>query len=142
MTQTELEAELVILLSGRASEELFFESVSTGAANDIERATKLARSMVTRFGMSRELGLLGLETIQDEYLLARTSMNCSDETAARVDMVVKDMLDKAYEKARGILSENIRAMHHIAAFLLEKETISGKEFMQLLEEVKTCQTLS
>lgn len=132
MTQAELEAELVILLAGRASEALFFDSVSTGAANDIEKATKLARSMVTRFGMSTELGLMGLETVQDEYLMARTVMNCSDQTAARVDQVVKNLLDEAYSRARQLLDENREAMERIAAFLLEKETITGKEFMQML----------
>ena len=136
MTQAELETELVTLLAGRASEELFFESVSTGAANDIEKATQLARSMVTRFGMSKELGLMGLETVTDEYLTARTVMNCSDQTAARVDQVVKEMLDQAYGKAKALLSENREAMEKIAAFLIEKETITGKEFMKILQEIK------
>ncbi len=136
MTQAELETELVTLLAGRASEALFFESVSTGAANDIEKATQLARSMVTRFGMSKELGLMGLETVTDEYLTARTVMNCSDQTAARVDQVVKEMLDQAYGKAKALLSENREAMEKIAAFLIEKETITGKEFMKILQEIK------
>jgi len=136
MTQAELETELVTLLAGRASEELFFDSVSTGAANDIEKATKLARSMVTRFGMSKEIGLMGVETIQDEYLMARSVMNCSDQTAALVDRVVKEMLDQAYAKAKGLLDSNRAAMERIAAFLFEKETITGKEFMKLLEEVQ------
>ena len=136
MTQAELETELVTLLAGRASEELFFESVSTGAANDMEKATQLARSMVTRFGMSKELGLMGLETVTDEYLTARTVMNCSDQTAARVDQVVKEMLDQAYGKAKALLSENREAMERIAAFLIEKETITGKEFMKILQEIK------
>ncbi len=136
MTQAELETELVTLLAGRASEELFFESVSTGAANDIEKATKLARSMVTRFGMSKEIGLMGLETVTDEYLMARTVMNCSDDTSALVDRVVKSMLDEAYAKAKGLLDENREVMHRIAGYLFEKETITGKEFMKLLKEVK------
>ena len=137
MTQAELETELVTLLSGRASEELFFDSVSTGASNDIEKATKLARSMVTRFGMSEEIGLMGLETVVDEYLMARTVMNCSDETSALVDRVVKKMLDAAYAKAKSLLDENREVMHRIASYLLEKETITGKEFMKLLKETKT-----
>jgi cell division protease FtsH len=136
MTQAELETELVTLLAGRASEELFFESVSTGAANDIEKATKLARSMVTRFGMSKEIGLMGLETVTDEYLMARTVMNCSDDTSALVDRVVKSMLDEAYAKAKGLLDDNREVMHRIAGYLFEKETITGKEFMKLLKEVK------
>ena len=136
MTQAELETELVTLLAGRASEELFFDSVSTGAANDIEKATQLARSMVTRFGMSKELGLMGLETVTDEYLTARTVMNCSDQTAAKVDQVVKEMLDQAYGKAKALLSENREAMEKIAAFLIEKETITGKEFMKILQEIQ------
>ena len=136
MTQAELETELVTLLAGRASEELFFESVSTGASNDIEKATKLARSMVTRFGMSKEIGLMGLETVTDEYLMARTVMNCSDDTSALVDRVVKQMLDDAYAKAKSLLDENREVMHKIAGYLFEKETITGKEFMKLLKEVK------
>ncbi len=136
MTQAELETELVTLLAGRASEELFFESVSTGAANDIEKATQLARSMVTRFGMSKEIGLMGVETIQDEYLMARAVMNCSDQTSAIVDQVVKKMLDEAYGKAKNLLDANRAAMDKIAAYLFEKETITGKEFMQLLKEVQ------
>ena len=136
MTKDELDAELVTMLAGRASEEIFFESVSTGATNDIEKATKLARSMVTRFGMSEEFGLMGLETIDSEYLTARAYMNCADETSAKVDMVVKKMLEDAYAKAKELLSANKDIMHKIAAFLLKKETITGKEFMQLMEEAK------
>ena len=136
MTKDELDAELVTFLAGRASEEIFFDSVSTGAANDIEKATKLARSMVTRFGMSEEFGLMGLETIDSEYLTARSSMNCADETSAKVDMVVKKMLEDAYAKAKELLSANKDVMHKIAAFLVKKETITGKEFMQLMEEAK------
>ena len=136
MTKLELEAELVTMLAGRASEEIFFESVSTGAANDIEKATKLARSMVTRFGMSEEFGLMGLETIDSEYLTARAYMNCADETSAKVDMVVKKMLEEAYAKAKELLSANKDVMHKIAAYLVRKETITGKEFMQLMEEAK------
>ena len=110
--------------------------MSTGAANDIEKATSLARSMVTRFGMSSELGLMGLETITDEYLNARAVMNCSDETSARVDRVVKQMLDGAYAKAKALLDENRDALEKIAAFLIQKETITGKEFMKILREIK------
>ncbi len=136
MTKVELEAELVTLLAGRASEEIFFDSVSTGASNDIEKATKMARAMVTRFGMSEEFGLMGLETIEGQYLDGRSVLNCGDTTAAQVDHVVKDMLKEAYGKAKEIIGANQAAMERIAGFLIEKETITGKEFMKLLGEVQ------
>ena len=136
MTKAELESELVTLLAGRASEEIFFESVSTGASNDIEKATKIARSMVTRFGMSDEFGLMGLETIQGQYLDGRAVLNCGEQTAAKVDTVVMGMLKEAYEKAKALISSNKMAMNRIAAFLIEKETITGKEFMKILQEVQ------
>ena len=136
MTKAELESELVTLLAGRASEEIFFESVSTGASNDIEKATKIARSMVTRFGMSDEFGLMGLETIQGQYLDGRAVLNCGEQTAAKVDIVVMGMLKEAYEKAKALISSNKMAMNRIAAFLIEKETITGKEFMKILQEVQ------
>ena len=136
MTKAELDSELVTLLAGRASEEIFFESVSTGASNDIEKATKIARSMVTRFGMSDEFGLMGLETIQGQYLDGRAVLNCGEQTAAKVDTVVMGMLKEAYEKAKALISSNKMAMNRIAAFLIEKETITGKEFMKILQEVQ------
>ncbi|MBQ4424875.1 MAG: ATP-dependent zinc metalloprotease FtsH [Lachnospiraceae bacterium] len=136
MTQAEMETELVTLLAGRASEELFFDSVSTGAANDLEKATKMARSMVTRYGMSDELGLMVLETVENEYLTARAYLNCSDRTSAKIDDVVREMLKLAYAKAKELLSGNTKALERIAAFLLEKETITGKEFMAILKEVQ------
>ena len=136
MTKAELESELVTLLAGRASEEIFFESVSTGASNDIEKATKIARSMVTRFGMSDEFGLMGLETIQGQYLDGRAVLNCGEQTAAKVDIVVMGMLKEAYEKAKALISSNKMAMNRIAAFLIEKETITGEEFMKILQEVQ------
>lgn len=136
MTKAELEAELVSLLAGRASEEIFFDSVSTGASNDIEKATKIARSMVTRYGMSEEFGLMGLETVEGQYLDGRSVLNCGDATAAKIDDVVEEMLKTAYEKAKKILSENKDAMHRIADYLIKRETITGKEFMKLLHEVQ------
>ncbi len=136
MTKAELDSELVTLLAGRASEEIFFESVSTGASNDIEKATKIARSMVTRFGMSDEFGLMGLETIQGQYLDGRAVLNCGEQTAAKVDTVVMGMLKEAYEKAKALISSNKMAMNRIAAFLIKKETITGKEFMKILQEVQ------
>ena len=136
MTKVELEAELVTLLAGRASEEIFFESVSTGASNDIEKATKMARAMVTRFGMSEEFGLMGLETIEGQYLDGRSVLNCGDTTAAQVDQVVKEMLKDAYVRAKEIIGANRKAMERIAGFLIEQETITGKEFMKILGEVQ------
>ncbi len=136
MTKAEMEAELVTLLAGRASEEIFFDSISTGASNDIEKATKMARAMVTRYGMSEEFGLMGLETVEGQYLEGRTVMNCGDATAARIDGVVEEMLKKAYDKAKALLSENKDAMHRIADFLIKKETITGKEFMDILHQVQ------
>ena len=136
MTKAELEAELTTLLAGRAAEEIFFDSVSTGASNDIEKATKVARAMVTRFGMSEEFGLMGLETIEGQYLDGRAVMNCGDETAAMVDGVVKQMLKESYDKAKEMLNKNQNALKRIAAFLVEKETITGKEFMKILREVQ------
>src|SRR5699024_2972108 len=126
----------VALLAGRASEVIFLKSVSTWASNDIEKATKMARAMVTRFGMSEEFGLMGLETIEGQYLDGRSVLNCGDTTAAQVDHVVKDMLKDAYGKAKEIIGANQAAMERIAGFLIEKETITGKEFMKLLGEVQ------
>lgn len=136
MTKAELEAELVTFLAGRASEEIFFESVSTGASNDIEKATKIARAMVTRYGMSDEFGLMGLETIEGQYLDGRAVLNCGEQTAAKVDAVVMGMLKDAYQKAKELISSNKMAMNRIAGFLIEKETITGKEFMKILQEVE------
>ena len=136
MTKVELEAELVTLLSGRASEELFFDSVSTGASNDIERATKIAREMVARYGMSEEFGLMGLETIENEYLTGRSVLNCAESTSAQIDEVVKNMLKEAYAKAKELIGGNRTAMERIAGYLFEKETITGKEFMSILQLVQ------
>ncbi len=136
MTKAELEAELVTLMAGRAAEEIFFDSVSTGASNDIEKATKTARAMVTRYGMSEEFGLMGLETVEGQYLDGRAVLNCGDATAAKIDDVVEEMLKTAYDEAKRILSENKDAMHRIADYLIRQETITGKEFMKLLREVQ------
>ena len=136
MTKVELESELVTLLSGRATEELFFESVSTGAANDMERATKIAREMVSRYGMSEEFGLMVLETVENEYLTGRSVMNCAESTAAQLDEVVKKMLKEAYAKAKALIGANRPALERIAGYLIEKETITGKEFMSILNLVQ------
>ncbi len=134
-TKAELHAMLVQFLAGRAAEELIFDTVTNGAANDIERATAVARAMVTQYGMSDEFGLMGLESIENRYLDGRPVQNCADRTAAEVDEVVKKMLREAYEEAKVLLSQNIDALHRIAAFLIKKETITGKEFMEIYHEV-------
>ncbi len=135
-TKKELEAMLVTTLGGRAAEEIIFDSVTTGASNDIEKATELARNMITRYGMSERFGLMGLAKVQDMYLSGRTALECGDQTATLIDEEVKKMLDNAYAEAKRILKENIDALHKIAAYLIEKETITGKEFMQILTEVR------
>ena len=135
-TKKELEAMLVTTLGGRAAEELIFDTVTTGAANDIEKATDLARNMITRFGMSEKFGLMGLAKVQDMYLTGRTSLECGDATATEIDREVMKMLAASYEEAKRILSENIDILHKIAAYLIEKETITGKEFMRILHEVR------
>ena len=136
LSKKELMARLVVAFGGRAAEELVFDTVTTGAANDIEQATDIARAMVTQYGMSREFGLMGLAKTQDQYLSGRTVLNCSEETAAGIDEVVKGMLMEAYEEAKRILSENRRVMDEIAAYLIQKETITGKEFMEIFRRVK------
>lgn len=136
MKKDELLARLVTLYGGRAAEELVFGKVTTGAANDIEKATALARAMVTQYGMSEHFGLMGLESVQNRYLDGRPVQNCADATAALVDNEVKDLLKTCYDKAYRQLSENREVLDRIAGFLVEKETITGKEFMKLYREVK------
>ncbi len=135
-TKSELDAMLVGLLAGRAAEEIVFDTVTTGASNDIERATKLARAMVTQYGMSEHFGLMGLESVQHKYLDGRAVMNCGEATAAEIDQEVMKMLKFAYEEAKRLLSENREALDKIAAFLIEKETITGKEFMDIFHKVQ------
>ena len=134
-TKKEIHAMLVGYLAGRAAEELVFDTVTTGAANDIEQATRVARAMVTQYGMSEKFGLIGLETQENQYLSGRTVMNCSDATEADVDKEVMTILKEAYEEAKRLLSENREAMDKIAEFLIERETITGKEFMKIFREV-------
>ncbi len=135
-TKKELEAMLVGALAGRAAEEIVFDTVTTGASNDIEQATKIARAMITQYGMSEKFGLIGLESVQHRYLDGRPVMNCGDATAAEIDSEVMVMLKKAYEEAKRLLTENREALDKISAFLIEKETITGKEFMKIFREVK------
>ena len=135
-TKSELEAMLVGLLAGRAAEEIVFDTVTTGASNDIEKATRLARAMVTQYGMSEKFGLMGLESVQHRYLDGRAVLNCGEATAAEIDTEVMMMLKNAYQKAKELLSENREVMDKIAEFLIEKETITGKEFMEIFHEAK------
>ena len=135
-TKKELEARLVELMGGRAAEEIVFETVTTGAANDIQQATNLARAMVTQYGMSEKFGLMGLESQENQYLIGRTVLNCGDATAADIDQEVMKILKNAYDEAIRLLSDDREAMDKIAAFLIEKETITGKEFMKIFREVK------
>lgn len=140
-SKDELHTMLVTYLAGRAAEEIVFGTITTGAANDIEKATGLARDMVTQYGMSEKIGLMGLATKQDVYLTNKTVMNCSEETAAEVDQEVMKILRDSYEEAKKILRENRYALDRIAGFLIEEETITGRQFMKILravqEEVKS-----
>ena len=135
-SEGEIRARLVEYVAGRAAEELVFHSVTTGAANDIEQATKLARAMITQYGMSEKFGLMGLEVAANQFLDDRTVLNCSDATAAEVDHEVMRVLKESYEEAKRILTEHRKALDEIAAFLIEKETITGKEFMEILRKVE------
>ena len=135
-SKKELEAQIIVFLAGRAAEEIVFHSVTTGAANDIEKATSIARAMVTQYGMSDKFGLMGLATRQDQYLSGRTVMDCGEATAAAVDDEVMRILKDSYEEAKRLLSENRDVLDQIAAFLIEKETITGKEFMQIFRRCK------
>ena len=130
-TEKELRAELVSLLGGRAAEDIVFDTVTTGASNDIEKATKIARAMVTRFGMSKKFGLIGLETVESQYLDRRASLNCADETAAAIDEEVMKILKDSYKEAKKMLKENRSVMDKIADYLIQKETITGHEFMEI-----------
>lgn len=136
MSKAELEARLVTFLAGRAAEELVFDTVTTGASNDIEQATKIARAMITQYGMSEKFGLMGLATVESQYLDGSARLNCSDETAAEIDEEVKDLLKKCYEEAKKLLSENRDVLDEIAKYLYEEETITGKEFMKIFRRVK------
>ena len=135
-TQAELHDMIVGLLGGRAAEEIVFDTVTTGASNDIEKATSIARSMVTRYGMSKKFGLMGLETVESQYLDGRSSLNCADNTASEIDNEVMQILKDAYEEALQMLRENRDVLDKIAAHLIEKETITGKEFMKIYREAK------
>ncbi|HPW65552.1 MAG TPA: ATP-dependent zinc metalloprotease FtsH [Salinivirgaceae bacterium] len=132
-SKEDLENRIATLTGGRAAEEVVFNKVTTGASNDIEQATKLARAMVTRYGMSEEFDMVALETVNNPYLSSDTSLSCSPETAARIDDVVLSIVKNAHEKAKNIIRENETKMHELSEYLLKKETITGEEFMNILE---------
>ena len=135
-TEAELRDMLVGLVGGRAAEEVVFDTVTTGAANDIEKATAIARNMITRYGMSKRFGLVGLATVESQYLEGRTALNCSDETAAAIDEEVVAMIKESYDQALQMLRENRDLMDKLAAFLIERETMTGKEFMEIFRREK------
>ena len=131
MTKDELLTRITTLLGGRAAEEITFDTVTTGASNDMEKATELARAMITQYGMSEEFGLMSLEKVEDTYLAGRTVLNCSDETAAQIDREVKALLKSCFDRAKSLLAENKETLAKVADYLYEHETITGKEFMDL-----------
>ena len=135
-SKTELEAILVGLLAGRAAEDIVFGNVTTGASNDIEKATQIARAMITQYGMSEKFGLMGLASVESQYLSGQATLNCGDATATEIDHEVMIMLKNAYEQAKDILVQHREALDKIAAFLIERETITGKEFMEILHQVE------
>ncbi len=136
MSKDEIITRIVTLFGGRAAEKIIFNSITTGASNDIEKATQLARAMVTQYGMSDKFGLMGLESIENRYLDGRPVLNCGDATAAEIDHEVMNILKECYDKAEALLAENREVLDKIADYLVEKETITGKEFMKIFHEVK------
>ena len=135
-TKKELEAMLVGYLGGRAAEELVFDTVTTGAANDIEQATKVARAMITQYGMSEKFGLMGLATQESQYLSGRAVLNCGDDTATEVDHEVMVLLHNSYEEAKRLIGSHREALDKIAGYLIRRETITGKEFMKIFRAVE------
>ena len=136
MKKQEMLDELVTYLGGRAAEEVEFGSITTGASNDIEKATDLARKMVTMYGMSSEFGMMGLEIPGSQYMDGRPVKTCADETMVKADEIVREILEEAYQKAVNILTENKAVLEKSANYLLEKETITGQEFMDFIDGVE------
>ncbi len=134
VSKEEAFSKIATLTGGRAAEELVFDSITTGASNDIEQATKIARAMVTRYGMSENFGMTALETVTNQYLGGDASLACSPETSAKIDAEVISIIKKAYAKASDILKENHGKLKELADVLLEKKTLSGEEFMKILDE--------
>ncbi|HAU87231.1 MAG TPA: AAA family ATPase [Lachnospiraceae bacterium] len=136
MSKKEMITDITTFCGGRAAEEICFDSVTSGASNDIEQATKLARAMVTQYGMSDHLGFVGLESVQNRYLDGRAVMNCSEQTAREIDKEVHDIIEECYKNAKKMLEENIDILNEIAEYLFEKETITGKQFMEIYHKIK------
>ena len=134
MTKEEMENKIATLTGGRAAEEVAFGSVTTGASNDIEQATKLARAMITRYGMSDDFGMVALETVTNQYLGGDASLACSADTQTKIDQQVVELVKRQHEKANRILSENREKLDELARYLYEKETITGDEFMEILNQ--------
>ena len=132
MSREEIENKIATFTGGRAAEEVVFHSVTTGASNDIEQATKLARAMITRYGMSDNFDMVALETVTNQYLGGDTSLACSESTAAQIDEKVVAAVRKQYDKAEQLLKDNMPKLHELAKYLYEKETITGDEFMEIL----------
>ena len=135
-TKAELEAMLVTALAGRAAEELVFDTVTTGASNDIEQATKLARAMITRYGMSEKFGMVAFETRNNAYLNEDATLSCSPQKAAEIDDMVISLVKQGYSTAMELLSTHQDKLHELAKYLYEKETITGEEFMEILNQTK------
>ena len=136
MSKKEMITEITTFCGGRAAEEICFESVTSGASNDIEQATKLARAMVTQYGMSENLGFVGLESVQNRYLDGRAVMQCSEQTAREIDKEVREIIMSCYRNAKQMLEENKEVLEEIAEYLFEKETITGKQFMEIYRRIK------
>ena len=134
MTKDEIINKIATLTAGRVAEEIVFGSITTGASNDIEQATKLARAMITRYGMSDEFGMVAMETVENAYLGGDTSLSCSAETQTRIDALVVSIVKEQYQKATQILTENRAKLDELAKYLYEKETITGEEFMNILNK--------
>ena len=134
VTREELEDKIATLTGGRAAEELIFGTASTGASNDIEQATKLARSMITRYGMSQDFGMVALETVTNQYLGGDASLACSPETQAEIDRQVVDLVRRQHDKAAKILADDRKKLEQLSRYLYEKETITGEEFMTILNQ--------
>ncbi len=140
MSREELENRIATLTGGRVAEDLVFHSITTGASNDIEQATKVARAMITRFGMSDEFGMVAMETVNNAYLGGDTSLACSEATAGKIDAMVVDLVGRSYKKAEKIISENMPKLHELAKYLYERETITGDEFMDILNKKPETET--
>jgi cell division protease FtsH len=136
MSKDEILTRIVTLYGGRAAEKLIFNSITTGASNDIEKATQLARAMVTQYGMSEKFGLMGLESVENKYLDGRTVLNCGEETAGEIDKEVMQILKECYDKAENLLAGNRDVLDQVAEYLINKETITGEEFMKIYRNIK------